>query len=44
MARSGILFAVARRILLWHSVGIGLGTLGFGFSYFLLVLWESAPQ
>lgn len=44
MAQSGIPFAFARRILLWHSAEIGLGTLGFGFSYFLLLLWGSAPS
>ena len=43
MTRSRILSAFVRRILVWHAVGIGLGTLGFGLSSFLLSLWVSAP-
>jgi hypothetical protein len=43
MTRRGILSAFVRRILVWHAVGIGLGTLGFGLSSFVLALSGSAP-
>jgi hypothetical protein len=42
MTRSGNLSALVRRILVWHALGIGLGTLGFGLSYFVISL-SSAP-